>query len=67
VVCRHAPDDVARIDILDAHFRAGLIKVVVDRGAQKSSDVLQFRQEFISVKSTSGTREKFAWLSTRTE
>jgi uncharacterized RDD family membrane protein YckC len=42
-VCRHAPDDVARIDILDALFRAGLIKVVVDRVAQKSSDVLQFR------------------------
>jgi hypothetical protein len=34
VVCRHAPDDVLG-SILDAHFRAGLIKVVVDRGAQK--------------------------------
>jgi hypothetical protein len=38
-VGRHAPDDVARIDVLDAHFRADLLKVVLDRLAQKSSDV----------------------------
>jgi hypothetical protein len=38
-VRRHAPDDVARIDVLDAYFRASGLKVVPNRVAQKSSDV----------------------------
>jgi hypothetical protein len=38
-VCWYAPDDVARIDVLDAYFRASGLRVVPNRVAQKSSDV----------------------------
>jgi len=38
-ICRHAPDGIARIDVLDVYFRTGLFKVLLGRVSQKRSDV----------------------------